>query len=66
MPLVTKSSPATTTGGRTTVVLLATEYRATDPLLEGTVAAILEELKLGEAARAAFGPPSRAIALQRR
>ncbi len=30
------------------------------------VAAILEELKLGEAARAAFGPPSRAIALQRR
>ena len=42
VPLVTKSSPATTTGGRTTVVLLATEYRATDPLLEGTVDAILE------------------------
>jgi len=42
------------------------EERPTVAPFPPAVAAILEELKLGESARAAFGPPSRPIALQRR
>jgi tetratricopeptide (TPR) repeat protein len=40
--VTTKTSPSTPTSGRTTVLLLDTENRATDPVLEGTVDAILD------------------------